>query len=92
MLKRCIEQRCGWRNVAIRRLHRDGAIHSFESSASPIIDAGGHITGFRGIDRDITERKLTEDTLLKVNQKLNVLSQMTRKDLTNHLFILNSYL
>ena len=41
---------------------------------------------------DITERKRAEDTLQRVNQKLNVLSQLTRKDLTNHLFVLSSYL
>ena len=41
---------------------------------------------------NITDRKLTEDTLIKVNQKLNVLSQLTRQDLTTQIFILNSYL
>jgi signal transduction histidine kinase len=41
---------------------------------------------------DITEHKLAKDTLLNVNQKLNVLSQLTRKDLANQIFVLNSYL
>jgi len=41
---------------------------------------------------NITDRKLTEDTLIKVNQKLNVLSQLTRQDLTTQIFVLNSYL
>jgi len=41
---------------------------------------------------DITERKVAKDSLQRVNQKLNVLSQLTRKDLTNQIFILNSYL
>jgi PAS domain S-box-containing protein len=45
-----------------------------------------------GVARDITERKRAEGTLLKVNQKLNILSQLTRKDLTNQLFVLSSYL
>jgi PAS domain S-box-containing protein len=40
----------------------------------------------------ITDRKLAEDTLQRVNQKLNVLSQLTRKDLTSQLFVLISYL
>ncbi|MCU0631057.1 MAG: PAS domain S-box protein [Methanoregulaceae archaeon] len=61
-----------------------------------------HVTSFQGPDslsagltcvvRDITERKLIEETLLKVNQKLNVLSQLTRRELTNEIFVLNSYL
>ena len=41
---------------------------------------------------NIIDRKLAEDTLLKVNQKLNVLSQLTRQDLNTQIFILNSYL
>ena len=40
----------------------------------------------------LTERKLTERTLKRVNQKLNILSQLTRKDLTSQLFVLTSYL
>jgi signal transduction histidine kinase len=35
---------------------------------------------------------VAEASLLKVNQKLNVLSQLTRKDLTSQIFVLNSYL
>ncbi len=45
-----------------------------------------------GVVRDITERKRAEDALIRVNQKLNVLSQLTRKDLTNQTFVLSSYL
>jgi PAS domain S-box-containing protein len=41
---------------------------------------------------DITDRKVAEDTLQRVNQKLNVLSQLTRKDLTSQTFVLSSYL
>ena len=40
----------------------------------------------------LEERKLAEDTLLRVNQKLNVISQLTRKDLTNQTFVLSSFL
>ena len=41
---------------------------------------------------DITDRKVAEDTLLRVNKKLNVISQLTRKDLTSQTFVLSSYL
>ena len=41
---------------------------------------------------NISERKVAENSLQRVNQKLNVLSQLTRKDLTNQIFVLNSYL
>ena len=45
-----------------------------------------------GVVRDITERKRMEDALVRVNQKLNIISQLTRKDLANQIFVLNSYL
>jgi len=61
-----------------------------------------HVTSFQGADgtgtgltcvvRDITDHKRMEETLLKVNQKLNVLSQLSRRELTNEIFVLNSYL
>jgi PAS domain S-box-containing protein len=45
-----------------------------------------------GVFFDITGRKLTEDTLMRVNQKLNVLSDLTRRDLISQIFVLKSYL
>ncbi len=45
----------GWHNWRLRWLHRDGSTRVLVSSASPILDAAGELTGFRGIDHDITE-------------------------------------
>lgn len=42
--------------------------------------------------RDITERKRAEVILMWVNHKLNVLSRLTRQDVTTQLFIVKSYL
>jgi PAS domain S-box-containing protein len=58
----------------------------------PLPDHAGKFAGALLYDRDITDRKLAESTLLRVNQKLNVLSQLTRQDLTTQIFVLNSYL
>ncbi|MEC2076122.1 bifunctional diguanylate cyclase/phosphodiesterase [Metabacillus fastidiosus] len=41
-------------------LHRDGQEVILETSGSPIIDAEGKCVGYRGMDRDITERKMIE--------------------------------
>jgi PAS domain S-box-containing protein len=41
-------------------LHKDGSIVFLETSGTPIIDADGSYRGYRGIDRDITERKAAE--------------------------------
>ncbi len=38
-------------------LHKDGRRVVLETSATPIFDSNGSLCGYRGIDRDITERK-----------------------------------
>ena len=72
--------------------NRDGHITPVLYNATVYRDESGNIGGVFAAARDITERKRSEDALLRVNQKLNVLSQLTRKDLDNQIFVLNSYL
>lgn len=49
--------------------HRDGHAVVLETNGVPIIGADGEFLGYRGIDRDITERKQTEDALRRSEQK-----------------------
>ncbi len=44
-------------------IHRNGQKVELETSAVPITDAEGNLVGYRGIDRDITERKQAEAAL-----------------------------
>ena len=53
----------GWRNVVLRWRHRDGTYRELESCASPIFAADGSLRGFHGMDRDISERRRTEEAL-----------------------------
>jgi PAS domain S-box-containing protein len=50
-------------------LHKDGTMVALESSGVPFFDTSGAFSGYRGIDRDITERKRAEEELQKA-QKL----------------------
>jgi len=45
-------------NVNVRK---DGSLRVLETSGVPLFDAAGRLAGFRGIDRDITERKRAEE-------------------------------
>jgi len=60
-----VKRKCGWSNVEIRWIHKDGSLRVFESSARPLFDLDGEMTGFTGIDRDITEHKKAQEALLK---------------------------
>ena len=44
-------------------LHKDGREVVIESSAIPVFDPAGRFRGYRGIDRDITERRMVEEQL-----------------------------
>ena len=55
-LPRWISEKRGWQGRVIRWRHKDGNWRYLESSAVPTIDVDGEIVGFRGVDRDITER------------------------------------
>jgi PAS domain S-box-containing protein len=77
--------------VEYRYKLKDGSFHTIQLTAKNLVydhNINGVLVNFH----DITERKLAQDTLGRVNQKLNVLSQLTRKDLINQIFVLNSYL
>jgi PAS domain S-box-containing protein len=58
-----LKERKGWQGVHVRWRTADGGYRSFESNATPIFDAEGHILGFQGVDRDITERLRIEAEL-----------------------------
>ena len=43
--------------------HKEGRRVILETSSIPIIDPQGRLTGYRGVDRDITDRLMAEDAL-----------------------------
>ncbi|HYY76258.1 MAG TPA: PAS domain S-box protein [Gaiellaceae bacterium] len=60
-LRGLVERKEGWSDLVLRWRHADGSYRSLESSAAPILDAAtGALRGFRGTDRDVTERMQVE--------------------------------
>ncbi len=62
-LPQWIADRVGWRGVVLRWRHKAGGYRHLESSAVPVLDAAGELVGFRGVDRDITERAEAEQRI-----------------------------
>jgi PAS domain S-box-containing protein len=52
-------------------LHKDGYEVVLETSGVPVYDESGEYKGYRGIDRDITKRKLAEQVLEQINADLD---------------------
>jgi len=63
--KGSVEEKKGWKSSVLRWQHKDGTVRFLESSAKPVLDSQGNLVGFTGIDRDVTERKRTEEERAK---------------------------
>jgi len=78
------KQKSGWKGSIIRWQHKDKSIRYLETIGEPILDAKGDLTGFTGIDRDITARKQSEVALKKAHDELkkrNIDLEVKRKSL-----------
>ncbi|MBI5919785.1 MAG: PAS domain S-box protein [Nitrosomonadales bacterium] len=58
-----VAERRPFRLLENANLHKDGRTIFLETCGVPFVDAAGNFRGFRGIDRDITERKQAEQAL-----------------------------
>ena len=67
-IEQCPDAVQGFSNWHYRCRHKDGRTIVIESSGEPIIAAKGAMVGFRGIDRDITERATYENTLRQAKE------------------------
>ena len=71
---------------------KDGRIVLLESRVVAVKDSEGVITGYRGVDRDITEKRVMEEKLLKSEWFVAIgqLSTMVAHDLRNPLQSINA--
>lgn len=50
--------------------HKDGSLRHVWTNGMPIIAADGALLGYRGLDRDVTEKKRAEDELRQTQERL----------------------
>jgi two-component system sensor kinase FixL len=69
-------------------IHKNGSVVILETTGTPIIDDKGNLCGYRGADRDITERRNSEqrqaqllEQLEKTNQELKDFAYVVSHDL-----------
>ncbi len=87
-----IEQKEPFQHFFNQNIHKNGSIVILEKSGSPILDESGNLTGYRGADMNITERKRAEDAIKKANKQIILLNSVTRHDVLNQLNTLTGYL
>ncbi len=74
----CVRDRCGWRNRVIRWRHKDNSYRYLESNSIPIFNRNGEMIGFRGADRDITERKRAEAEIRAAYEQITAAEEELR--------------
>jgi PAS domain S-box-containing protein len=66
------------KDLSFRAVCKDGSVRLIEASAFPVRNTEGSIIGFRGIGRDITERKRMEEVLASEATRRRVLMDESR--------------
>src|SRR3989304_5476179 len=64
-----------------RIMHRDGKVVWVRNTIVPFYDVNGRLTRYSGMIEDITERKLAEEKIKKLNKELLLFSSLGRKDI-----------
>jgi PAS domain S-box-containing protein len=77
-----------FKGFVISNIHKNGSVVILETTGTPIIDDKGNLCGYRGADRDITERRKSEqrqaqllEQLEKTNQELKDFAYVVSHDL-----------
>jgi PAS domain S-box-containing protein len=64
------ESRQGFSRLENVNIHKDGGHVVLETSGAPVLDEAGNLLGYRGIDRDITDRKRAEEERTNLEAQL----------------------
>ncbi len=63
-----------FRDFPTSNVSKKGMIVHLESSGSPVLGPSGNLVGYRGVDTDVTERKLVEDRLLESETRFRAIA------------------
>jgi PAS domain S-box-containing protein len=64
-------------------LSKHGRLVCLQTNAVPILDESGALLGYRGMDKDITERRNAETQILKQNMLLEAINKLLQKAITD---------
>jgi PAS domain S-box-containing protein len=76
-----VESKKPFERLENTNLHKDGRLVVIETNGVPFFDTDGQFCGYRGIDRDITNRKQVEEELKKYRGHLEELVKQRTSEL-----------
>ena len=65
-----VQDKSPFEGMINRNIHKDGHEVIIESNGEPVFDIRGNLIGYRGIDRDISERKRAEEKIQVYSKQL----------------------
>jgi len=74
LLRRGVNERRGWRDLVLHLRHAKGGIRWLDNNALPLVDDAGNLLGYRGVARDITQRRMQQDRIARLSRIQAVLS------------------
>jgi diguanylate cyclase (GGDEF)-like protein/PAS domain S-box-containing protein len=74
LLGRGLIEKTGWRDLTFDFSHAAGGVRGLENNALPLLDEFGRVSGWRGVARDITQRRFQEDRIARLSRIQAVLS------------------
>jgi PAS domain S-box-containing protein/diguanylate cyclase (GGDEF)-like protein len=74
LLRRGVREKRGWRDLIFHLRHTNGSIRWVDNSALPLLDDTGSVIGYRGVARDITQRRLQQERIARLSRIQAVLS------------------
>ncbi len=74
LLQRGLTEKRGWRDLVLHLKHAAGGIRWLDNNALPLFDADGNVAGYRGVARDITQRRLQQERIARLSRIQAVLS------------------
>jgi PAS domain S-box-containing protein len=64
-------------------LSKNGRLVCLQTNAVPILDDKNGLVGYRGMDKDITERRYSETQILKQNMLLEAINKLLQKSISD---------
>jgi diguanylate cyclase (GGDEF)-like protein/PAS domain S-box-containing protein len=74
LIRRGVQEGRGWRDLVLHLQHAKGGIRWLDINAVPLFDDQKTLIGYRGVARDITQRRVQQDRIARLSRIQAVLS------------------